>query len=188
MELEFMQILMTKHSVIYGESYKISKALALEHLYHKEVEVVVNVHLLMVSHILIFGAKSNHWIKAQAVQLQQQLFAHMLLWLPTHIHPNIVNYGVKFKNWPVEVCANPFVHMHLESTLLHMMILFVTYGINFKILKEMALEPQYLQGKEVGMFVCLYMLIPIKVYGAELNLLIKVLEVEQQLSFVHMKL
>ena len=112
----------------------------------------------------------------------------MLLCRQIHTHPNIVNYGVKFKNWLLEVYANHFVHMHLESTLIHMMILFVTFGINFKIWKVMDQGHQFLQVKEVEITAYLHMWIPIRVYGAKLNLLIKVLEAEQHLSYVHMKL
>ena len=44
-----------------------------------------------------------------------------------------------------------------------------------------------LQVKEVEITAYLHMWIPIRVYGAKLNLLIKVLEAEQHLSYVHMK-
>jgi hypothetical protein len=67
MEQESTQVPMIKLFVTCGESFKTSKERALEHQYHKEVEVVVNVLLhTMSSLILIFGAKFNHWIKTQA--------------------------------------------------------------------------------------------------------------------------
>ena len=91
----------------------------------------------------------------------------MLLWLPIHTQPSIENYGAKSNYSLLEKCELHFVLMHLEITLLHMTQLFVTSGINFKILKEMAQEHWFLQELEAEMYVCLLMRIRIKIYGVQ---------------------
>ena len=91
----------------------------------------------------------------------------MIHYHQTHTQANTVNYGVRFKNWLLEVFVHHFVRMELEFIQILTMKLSVTCGENYNTSRELVQEHQYHKEVEVVVNVCLPMGNPILIFGAK---------------------